>query len=124
MTVLVDIPSTNPRTTQTVTLDAADYRIEFTWRERLASWYVSLYTLGGEPLVQGRRYSRIGFNLALELKGLGGPPGQFFTIMPEAIERTALGSEARLFYIPEAQVDEAVARFNEDRLGLRVSVSS
>ncbi len=46
-----------PDTTQTVTLNAVQYRLRLYWRDRLAGWYVDLVSLAGEGIALGRRVS-------------------------------------------------------------------
>jgi hypothetical protein len=46
-----------PDSIQTVQLGDAEFRVRLTWRERLSSWYLDLYTADGTALVLGKRLS-------------------------------------------------------------------
>ena len=95
-----------PAHTQTVELDGQEYRLRLIWRERQASWYMSLFTVTGTPIVLGRRLSPEStptYNLSIP----DAPPGLFVVRGDSKYDRMDLGDDLALVYIPVEFVEAA-----------------
>lgn len=78
-------------------LDGREYRLRFTWRRRVRSWYLSLFTAAGDPISIGNRLSPEFDPLFGELDG---PPGVILVRGPDPYERFDLGDDLVVLYVP------------------------
>lgn len=62
-----------------ITLDGTQYRVRLTWHPRAASWYLTLLTLAGEPIIAGRRVV-VGVPLLGDYRDPRLPSGTFFAV--------------------------------------------
>ena len=100
--LLTTFPSL-PASTQTVTLDAEQYRVRLTWRHRCQGWYLDLYTLAGVALLLGRRLSaQWSPNMGLVIEA--GPDGYLFVRGTDEYVREDLGENLLLLYYTAAEV--------------------
>lgn len=85
-----------------IELEGVTYQFEFRWNARDASWYLSVMTADGEPLLLGRRMV-IGSDLLVRLRDARRPPGQLFLLDTSGEDREAgqydLGVRAQLYYL-------------------------
>lgn len=109
-----------PATTQTVTLDGAQYRVRLTWRHRCRAWYMDLLALDETPLVLGRRLSP-GWSPNMGMVLDAGPPGLFFVRGSDDYARADLGTNLVLMYYSQAEL-QAVAAAAATSDGLTVTL--
>lgn len=88
---------------QRVKLDGVRYEIELTWRDRTASWYLSIFTDRGELLAASRRLRPSWSPLELP-KDERLPPGLLYVDGPSEYTREDLGRRLRLLYFPISEV--------------------
>lgn len=88
---------------QSVQLDGVSYFLVLTWRERLQSWYMDLYTNDNTPVYLGRRLSPQ-WSPNANLSVTNGPPGLFWVVGPDPYNRVDLGGNLRLYYYTAAEL--------------------
>lgn len=91
------------RSVQTLTLDAVQYRLVLTWRERCRGWYLDLYLLDGTAIVTGRRLSP-GFPIVVGPVVENAPPGYLFVRGADGYARADLGVSLFLIYYDLAEI--------------------
>ena len=92
-----------PQSLQTLTLELVQYRVRFTWRERLQAWYLDLLELDETPIVLGQRVSP-GWGPLYRLLPMASPPGLFFVSGPEPYSREMLGSEVVVLFASSDEI--------------------
>ncbi|MEN0065931.1 MAG: hypothetical protein AAGA48_27570 [Myxococcota bacterium] len=80
-----------------VPLDGVQYQLRLTWRERVASWRITVHDADGVELVSNRRLSP---QSPVFDSVLGGPPGVLVAVGSDPYER----DELRLAYFPVAEL--------------------
>lgn len=105
MPVLLSTYQEKDDATQTVTLDAAQYRLRTYWRDRQASWFMDLREADDTEIFLGRRLSPGGDPFS-GIKPENGPPGVLWCIGPDAYVRADLGTSLQLWYWPEDEIPE------------------
>ena len=109
-----------PQLTYTVTLEEEQFRLRFTWRRRLRSWYVDLFTLGGVALAVGRRLSA-GWDPFFGLVIEGGPDGLFLVRGSDGYARLDLGVTLRLVYYTRAELVAAKPAADADDVVIEIA---
>jgi len=108
-----------PQHVYTVTLEGAQFRLQFTWRRRLQSWYVSLLALDDTPIAMGRRLSAGWdpfFGFVLE----AGPDGFFVVRGTDGYAREDLGASLRLVYFTRAELRAAIPAATGDEVVVEI----
>lgn len=84
-----------------VALGGVRYRVRFTWRERVAGWYLDLLTQDGEPVVTGRRIEPQ-FDTLAGLLPRGRPDGVLYVRGTALASRMQLGTDVQVYFVPTA----------------------
>lgn len=94
-----------PSHIQTVTLGDRRYRVRFTYRRRLSSWYVDLFDRDGTPIAVGRRMSP-GWAIASAADVPGAPDGYLYVRGADDYQRSDLGSALRLVFFSSDEIPD------------------
>ncbi len=102
---LVGFPAV-PQHTITVTLEATQFRVRYTYRLRMRSWYADIFAVDDTPLLLGRRLSPF-WAIGLGLSVPGGPAGVLLVRGVDDYVRAALGDTLSLRYVTVAEAASA-----------------
>lgn len=99
--------------TEIVQLAGTTYRLRFAYNGRARSWFLSILGAGGDVLVAGIRV-RLEWPLARQHVGATLPSGELLVLDTVASReepgRDVLGGDAApLTFVPDEEIDEAVA---------------
>lgn len=89
------------------TLDGTIYTLKLSWNERMDHWFLSMYTVDDEIVIEGVMVIN-GVDLLRSCVETARPPGQLFAVPTDRRQAHAgidgLGSRVQLYYRPEAEL--------------------